>query len=287
MQKLVLRSAITLVGLLCCCPAQAQHPPENLVALVEHRAVLSLMYGNRHPAVVRVDTEISDLIAAGQHPSMQLAAHRYEQLMEQRREMGRKLGRGHRRMLVNALRIRAVSGILQDFERMPFLPPLETESSVRGGSADDDELIEDLENDMAAVALLQQLEGDWEIERVVVRGKAVRRAAAERIRVGHEMLRFDYAIEEISRVPAQYRDAFERPWRAVGYNSRLEAIEFQKMMVAPTNDWHPVLCRRFVTYRDGQLVMVCSDNPQMSPETLDPAADNYLFSCRLVSPANR
>ena len=54
----------------------------------------------------------------------------------------------------------------------------------------------------------------------------------------------------------------------------LEAVELQAVMSGPDDG-----CNAFVTVQAGQLVMVSSDHPQLPPDTLDPAKDNFLFSC--------
>ncbi len=287
MTNSISRSAITLAFVMYCSFAQAQSPPDDLVELVQRRAVLSLTYGDRHPEVVELDTELSERIGAGEHFNLQLSAQRVEQLMEERQSMSRKLGRNHRRMLINALQIRALAGILQDFESMPILPPAAGEPGVRTVSKNDYELVEDLQYDMAAVALLQQLEGDWEIEQVAARGRKVERLVRERFRIEETLLQLDYPVEKISQVPPPYREAFQKPWKAVGFSPQLEAIEFQNIIVASTTAWRPVLCRRYVTYRDGRLLMVCSDDPRLSPQTLDLAKDNYVFSCLRTTPGDR
>ncbi len=256
----------------------------DLLELVEQRAVASLNFGERHPQVRALDRQISERLAAGERYDLRKARLRLDELRQERQELGKKLGRGHRNMIINARRIRAISSILENAENASnSAPSAGSGESVdtRGDSRPDGQL----EWHELRSQLLQQMRGDWELDAELSNDAG--HSIPRRVTIENIFLRRDISDEEISRVPDEHRQAFQAPWTCFTYHRNLQAIEFRKMMVNAVNDWEPHLDRRYATIKDGKLVIVFRDDVKLLPRSLEANEENHVYEYRLLPPPDQ
>ncbi len=287
---------LTKICEMMCWALICQHVSVDLLDLVEQRGVATLDFGDQHPRVVAIDRLIADRKAAGESVDLEKAKRRLETLILERQEMGKTLGPAHRRMVINGLRIRAITGILNQAARAtesasrenPGAPresatSAAAESSGLSGSAETGPSSDRYQRHRVANRFLQQLQGSWEVERISDTGQAAKPLIPIRLTIDQILLQDDYSDEQLDRIPADHREAFQKPWRYFTYHENLQASEFRRIVVSAKDNWEPRLNRRYVSIRDGILIVVFRENVKLLPRSIEANDENSVFYCRRLA----
>lgn len=270
----------------------------DLLELVERHAVASLDFGDGHPQVIKLNRLIAERLAAGEEFDLVRARRHLDELNQERKEMGKTLGKGHRRMIVNAIRIRVVTAVLENKDEAPLTPtdsfpvrshpknslPARSNAEVDRHEPDESLPIQSHPKKSASTRsdaylerheLVARVRGKWEIEADSV--NAIDPSIRQRLTIENIFMRDEYSDEELAQVPSEHQKAYQSAWICFTYHRNLHALEFRKMVVNAENEWQPALARRYVSIKDGKLVLVFRDDVKLLPRSLESNDENHVY----------
>lgn len=111
-----MRNLILLLAVLSAAPVAAQTKPLPLHELMEHGAVSTQAYGEKHPRVVLINKEIDRRLHNGERLDAEAIELRLIELVRERAELRRAFGARHPTTIDNAKRIQAIAGMLVSAE---------------------------------------------------------------------------------------------------------------------------------------------------------------------------